>query len=526
MKVLVSDALSPEGIEILRREPDIEVDVRTKLSPEELVKSIKDFSALIVKSGTKVTKEVIEAADRLKVIARAGVGLDNIDVESASERGVIVMSAPGGSTIAATEHTMTLILALSRNIPQASQSLKDKKWERKKFMGVEIYDKVLGVIGVGRIGRAVIKRAQAFGMKVIAHDPFVPGWRAKKLGVELVDLQSLLRQADYITLHVPLTSDTRHMIGASEFAKMKPGVRIINCARGGVVDEKALCKAIKDGRVAGAALDVFEEEPPFKSVLLELPEVVVTPHLGAATEEAQIKVAVDTANQVIDALKDRGVRNAVNLPLVRPEEQEVLEPYLRLSEKLGCLQAQLTKGEIRSVRVNYSGPTLSRDTAPLTVALLKGLLEPLLPEMINYVNAPIIAKKRGIRVIEGKSKEAQDFANLITVDLEVDGARSTVAGALFGKNDPRIVKLNEYRVNTSPQGYILICSHQARPGIVGKIGTIFGNNNINISQMTLGREETGKRETTVLNLDASPPQEVIDQIGEISEMLQVRLVKL
>jgi len=526
MKVLISDALSPEGLEILEREPDIEVDVRLKLSPEELGEAIEGYSALIIRSGAKVTREVIKASDRLKVIARAGVGLDNIDVEAASERGIIVMNAPGGSTIAATEHTMSLILALSRNIPQANQSVKERRWERKKFMGVEIYDKVLGVIGMGRIGRAVTKRAQAFGMKVIAYDPFVPGWRAKKLGIELVDLQDLLRQADYITLHIPLVPDTRHILGASEFAQMKHGVRVINCARGGVIDEEALYKAIREGKVAGAALDVYEEEPPFKSPLLELPEVIATPHLGAATEEAQVKVAVDTANQVIDALKGRGVRNAVNLPLVRPEERGALEPYLKLAEELGCLQAQLTGGHITSVRVNYSGPTLNRDVSPLTVALLKGLLEPLIPEMVNFVNAPIIAKKRGIRVIERKSKEAQDFANLITVELETHKARSTVAGTLFGKNDPRIVKLNEYRVNTSPQGYILICSHQARPGIVGKIGTIFGKNNINIFQMTLGREETGKREMTVLNLDASPPQGVIEEIGKIKELLQVRLVKL
>ncbi len=360
MKILVSDPLSEEGLEILKKEKSFQVDVKTKLTPEELKKIIKDYDALIVRSGTKVTKEIIQAADNLKVVGRAGVGVDNVDVDAASQKGVIVMNTPEGNTISTAEHTMSLIMALSRNIPQACFSLKhEKKWDRKSFTGVELYTKVLGIVGLGRVGREVAKRCLSFGMKILAYDPFLPAQKAKEMDVELVALDKLFAESDYITLHVPLTDETRHIISEKEIAKMKKGVRIINCARGGIVDEKALAEAIKSGKVAGAALDVFEEEPPVSSPLMELGNVITTPHLGASTEEAQTNVAIDIARQVSDVLLGRGVRNAVNMPAVEPETYKLLEPYISLAEKLGSLQAQLATGPITRINIKYHGDITS-----------------------------------------------------------------------------------------------------------------------------------------------------------------------
>ncbi|MEI6863340.1 MAG: phosphoglycerate dehydrogenase, partial [Candidatus Omnitrophota bacterium] len=363
-KVLISDSLSKEAVDILQKEKEFKVDVNTKLTPEELKKVIKDYDALLVRSATKVTADIINAADKLKIIGRAGVGLDNVDVEAASKKGIIVVNTPGGNTISTAEHTFSMMMALSRTIPQADLSMKKGEWERKKFMGVELYGKTLGIVGLGRIGTEVAKRAIAFGMTVIAYDPYLSAEKAKDLGIENVDLKTLFQKSDYITVHTPLTDETKHMISAKEFAVMKKGVRMINCARGGIIDEEALVKAIEEGKVAGAAFDVYENEPPKGSKLIGLDKVVLTPHLGASTEEAQTNVAVEVANTVRDALLNRGVKNAVNVPCVDVEMYKVIEPYLKLAEKMGSIQAQLVEGHIKKVKIKYVGDLLKYDLTP------------------------------------------------------------------------------------------------------------------------------------------------------------------
>ncbi|MDI6784864.1 MAG: phosphoglycerate dehydrogenase, partial [bacterium] len=505
MKILVSDPLSEQGLEILKQESDLEVEVKLKMPKEELIACIGNYEALVVRSETKVTKEVIEAGKNLKLIGRAGVGLDNVDVEAASKRGIIVMNTPGGNTISTAEQTMSLLLALSRNIPQAVASLKAKRWDRKKYTGVEVYGKTLGILGLGRIGAEVAKRAQAFGMNVIANDPFIAPERAQQLGVELVKKSELIKRADYITVHAPLTAETKSLIGPEEFEYMKDGVRIINCARGGIVNEKALYENLKSGKVAGAALDVYEEEPPLNSPLLELENCVTTPHLGASTEEAQVKVAVEIAHQVVDALKGRTVRNAINVPAIEPEVLALIRPYLTLAEKLGSLQAQLAEGRIQEVRVHYSGDVCKCNVAPITVAIVKGMLDPILNETVNYVNAPFLAKERGIKVIESKSSEAEDFATLIAVTIKTETKESTAVGALFGKNDPRIVRLDGFHVDAVPFGYMVILSNEDMPGIIGSVGVTLGKHKINIAGLTLGRKEKGGLAVTGLNVDEFVP---------------------
>ncbi len=526
MKILVSDPLAEEGLAILKEEKELEVDVKTSLSPEQLKDIIKNYEALIVRSSTKVTKDIIESASKLKIIGRAGVGLDNVDAQAATLRGIVVMNTPGGNTISTAEHTMSMILALSRNIPQANLSLKNNIWDRKRFMGVELFGKTLGIIGLGRIGSEVAKRAISFGMRIIAYDPYLSIERAKQLEVELVDLRKLISLSDYISLHTPLTDDTQHMIGEEEFKLMKKGVRIINCARGGIVDEAALAKAAESGIVAGAALDVFETEPPKDSPLLKFDNCIVTPHLGASTEEAQVNVAIEIAKQVRDALLGRGIRNAVNVPSVEPEVLKVLEPYISLAERLGCLQAQLAEGHIAEVKIKYSGDMINHDISPLTVALVKGLLTPTLQETVNYVNATLIAKERGIKITESKSTEVEEFANLISVEVKTDKAKSEVAGTLFTKNSPRIVKLNEFYVDAIPLGFMIITSNWDKPGIVGAIGTILGNNNINIAGMTFGRQTPGGRAITVLNVDSPVPIKVLNEIKKVQNILDAKLIKL
>lgn len=525
-KVLVSDNLAEKGVKILKTEKKVEVDVNTKLSHSDLKRLIKDYDALIVRSGTKVTKDIIEAADKLKIIGRAGVGLDNVDVEAASKRGIIVMNAPGGNTISTAEHTMSMILALSRNIPQADSSVKQNRWERKRFMGVELYGKRLGIIGLGRVGTEVAKRALSFGMKISAYDPYLSVEKAKQLQIELLDLKELLKQADYISVHTPLTDDTKHFLSDREFKLMKKGVRVINCARGGIVDEEALARALKEGKVEGVALDVFETEPPQDSPLLKFDNVIVTPHLGASTEEAQINVAIDIARQVCDGLLDRGIRCAVNVPCVEPEVFKIVEPYIRLAENIGSLQTQLVGGHINKVMINYSGDVIQYQTEPITIALVKGLLTPILGETVNFVNASLIAKERGIKIIESKTSQAEDFTSLISVEVETDRAKNSISGTLFTKNNPRIVKINEFYVEAIPSGYMLIISNLDVPGIIGQVGSILGKNDINIASMTFGREKPGGRAISVLNVDSVVPQKVLSQIKNAKNILGAKLIKL
>ena len=527
IKVLISDSLSKEAVAILEAEKEFKVDVNTKLTPEELKKVIAGYDALIVRSGTKVTKDIIDAADKMKIIGRAGVGLDNVDVDAASKKGIIVVNTPGGNTISTAEHAFSMMMALSRNIPQADLSTKKGEWERKKFMGVELYGKTLGIIGLGRIGTEVAKRAISFEMRVLAYDPYLSVDRAKELGVESVDFKTLLKESDYITVHTPLTDETRHMISTEEFGITKKGLRVINCARGGIIDEDALARAIESGRVAGAAFDVYEEEPPTNSKLLKLSDkVVLTPHLGASTEEAQVNVAIDIANTVRDVLLGRGVKNAVNVPCVDPDICKIIDPYLKLAENIGSMQSQLAEGHIKKVRIGYVGDILKYDLSPFTVSLMKGMLTPILQETVNFVNALVIAKERGITIVETKTAEAQDFASLISVEVETDKGNNSLVGTLFTKVDPRIVKINEFYVDCVPSGYMLVISNKDVPGIIGQIGTILGENKINIAAMSFGRNEKGGKAVSILNIDSDVPKEVLDQIRHAKNIYEVRLVKL
>jgi D-3-phosphoglycerate dehydrogenase len=525
MKILVSDPLSREGLKILREKKNFEVEVKPKLPPEELKKEIKNYEAIIIRSSTKMTKDIIEAAHKLKIIGRAGIGVDNVDIEAASRKGIIVMNTPGGNTISTAEHTMSLLLSLSRNIPQAHASLKGGAWDRKRFIGVEVYGKTLGIIGLGRIGSEVAKRAYSFGMKIISYDPFLSTERARQLQVELTDLKDLLQRSDYISVHTPLTDETRHLIGKKEFKLMKFGVRIINCARGGIIDDNALYEALESGKVAGAALDVYETEPPTNSPLLKRDNVVVTPHLGASTEEAQEKVAVDICRQVVDALSGGPIINAVNIPTVEPEVSKIMEPYMGLSEKLGSLVGQLVDHQIKEVRISYSGEMLNFDTKILTVAVIKGIFKTILSG-INLVNALVIAKDRGVMVVDSKESVSQDFANLIRVQVKGKEKEAQVCGTLFTKTEPRIVKINEYYVEAIPEGLLLIMHNMDVPGLVGHIGTILGKNNINIAGMTFGRIKPGGRAISVLNVDNPVPQAVIEEILRSKNILDAKLIKL
>lgn len=524
-RILVSDPLAESGLRILREQPDTEVDVRIGLSPEELLALIGEYDALVIRSHTRVTAEVIEAAHRLKVIGRAGVGTDNIDVAAATKRGIIVMNSPTGNTVSAAEHTMTLLLALSRNIAQANAALRAGQWERSRFVGVEVYGKTLGILGLGRIGSEVAKRARAFGMKVLGTDPFISQSGAERLGVQLVEFDELLKNADYITIHVPLTQDTYHLFDAKAFSKMKRNARLINCARGGIVDEEALIEALKTGQIAGAALDVFEDEPQINTRLVELPHVLATPHLGASTEEAQENISIEIATQCLNALRGRAVLNAINLPSLDARTLEVLGPFLQLAEKLGALQAQLVEGTIEEVSVEYSGGLFEKNVAPVTIAVQKGLLTPVLQEQVNYVNAPFYMEQRGIRVTESRSSRHEVFSNLLTVRVRTNQGMRVVSGTVFG-DKPRIVMLDGYQLTATPEGGMLLVYNNDQPGAIGIIGTILGRNGINIADMSVGRESPRGRAVMLINVDSLVPRDILQELQAQHQINAVRFVLL
>jgi D-3-phosphoglycerate dehydrogenase len=525
-KILVSDPLNEEGLGILQKEKEFKVDVKIKQPPDALKQIVGEYDALIVRSETKVTADLIKHAKNLKVIGRAGVGLDNDDAEAATKQGIIVMNTPGGNTISTAEHTASLLLSLARNIAQADASLKSGAWERKKFMGVELYLKTLGIIGLGRIGREVAKRALSFGMRVIAYDPFLTSEKITDSSIESVDLKKLLTEADFITVHTPLTDETRHIIGEKEIAMMKKGVRLINCARGGIYDEKAVMDGISSGKVAGAAFDVYEQEPPKDNPLTKSDKVIATPHLGASTEEAQLNVAVEVSEQVRDALLGRGIRNAVNIPYIELKAWKVLRPYIMLADKMGLMQAQLVKDPIEEVNINYSGEIIKQDTAPITTAFVKGLLTPVVGEMVNNVNANVLAKERGIEVTVSSPTKTEEFAHLITTTVKTKTKVSIIAGALFANNEPRIVKIDSYYVDAVPAGYMVLISNKDVPGIVGQIGTLLGKNKINIAGMTFGREKPGGKAVSLCNVDSEVPKAVLEEIKKSKDIYDAMLIKL
>jgi D-3-phosphoglycerate dehydrogenase len=522
-EVLITDPIAQDGIDLLSR--DVEVDVRLRPSPEELLQLIRGYQALIVRSETKVTAEVIEAGEQLQVVGRAGVGVDNIDLEAATRRGVVVVNAPLGNTFSAAEHTIALMLALARRLPEAHASLRAGRWERQKFVGVELRGKTLGIVGLGQVGTEVARRGRAMEMRVIAQDPYVPPERAQSLGVELLSLDDLLQQSDFISLHVSLTPATRDLLGEEQLRKVKPGVRIVNTARGELIDEGALVRAIDDGRVAGAAIDVFREEPPGESPLLTHDRIIVTPHLGASTAEAQERVAVDVAEQVLAVLRGEPARYAVNAPLVSAETMAVLRPFLDVAERTASLATQLCEGQLRSVELEYLGDIANHDVTPLKAAAIKGLLAPVSEENVTIVNANLVAEHRGLRITE-RTGPSEDYPNLVSVRLTTDRGPATVAGAAF-HDGAHVVRVNDFWVDIPPgDGYLLFCENLDRPGMVGVVGTFLGQHDINISFMRLGREKVRGRALMVLGLDDEISPELLRELEAVPDIYSARLAKI
>lgn len=524
-RVLVKERIAEGGLELLRR--DFDVDFAPEMSREEMLKHMEEYDALIVRSATRVDSEVIEAGKNLKVIGRAGVGVDNIDMDAATKRGIMVINAPQSNIISAAEHTMALLLALCRYVPDAVNSLREKCWDRTRFEGVELYHKVMGIVGLGRIGTLVAHRCLSFGMQVVAYDPYVSEEKARKLGVELASsLDDLLAQADFVTVHLPKTPETYHILGEREFAKMKDGVRIINVARGGLVDEDALLSVLESGKVAGAALDVFENEPPTDCPLLGHPKVVATPHLGASTAEAQDRAGTMISEFVAAALKGEYVPNVVNLP-VPAEVDDAVRPFMPLAEKLGKLLTHLVEGHVEEIEVEYLGELAGYETGMLTVAVLKGFFEKIVFEPVNYINAPLFAQERGIAVRKTKSEQSRDYVNLIIVHGRRNSEEVEVGGTLVGlSNYERFVHVYDYDIDLGPSKYMAFFRYDDVPGMIGKIGTILGDHDINIAHMQVGRRKIGGEAVMGINVDIPIPDEVMEEIRRTPGVREGRFIIL
>jgi D-3-phosphoglycerate dehydrogenase len=524
MKIMICDPIAEDGIEIFRR-AGADVDIKTGQKPEDLKKSVNGYDALVVRSETRITREVLEASSHLQVVGRAGVGVDNIDVAAATEKGVVVVNAPTGNTTSAAEHAIALMMALARRIPDANSSLKSGKWERSKFLGLEVRDKTLGVIGLGQVGSEVARRARGLEMRVLAYDPFVAEERAKNLGAELVTMDQLLAQSDFITVHTTLTEGTKHLIGADEIAMTRPTVRFINTARGGIIDEAALYDALKSGRVAAAAIDVFEKEPVTDHPLFSLDNVIVTPHLGASTAEAQERVAIDVAHQVVAVLNGEPARWAVNAPLIDPEEYAALAPYVPVAQKAGSLAVQLHEGQLNTVEIDYAGEIAQHDVTPLKAAVIGGLLAQTV-EHVNVVNVDLIAERRGIKLKTVNSPEHEIYSNLITVRLRGKGAKTEVA-ATIAHDGPHIVSINEVWVDVPPsEGYLLLVENRDRPGMIGAVGTLMGEFGINISYMNVGAHAKSGNALMVITLDDAASEDQIDRVRKIEGVIDVRLARI
>jgi len=513
-KVLVSDPIDQAGIDILSQVA--QVDVKTNLSPEQMVQIIPEYDALMIRSGSRVTQEIIEAGAQLKIIGRAGVGVDNVDVNAATRHGIVVVNSPEGNTIAAAEHAIAMMLALSRHIPDANASVKRGEWDRKSFIGAEVYKKTLGIVGLGKIGSHVATAAKAMGMRLLAYDPFISTERADQIGCRLVELDLLLREADYITLHMPKTPETTHLINAEALATMKPTARIVNCARGGIIDEAALAAALADGKIAGAALDVYETEPLGESPLKSIgKEIILTPHLGASTAEAQVNVAIDVAEQIRDVLLGLPARSAVNIPGLGPDILEQLRPYMQLAETLGNLVGQLAGGRVELLNVRLQGELATNKSQPLVVAALKGLLSQALRERVNYVNASIEAKERGIRVIETRDAAVRDYAGSLHLEAKGSLGDHSVTGALLGDGEIRLTDLDGFPINVPPTQHMLFTLHRDMPGIIGKLGSLLGSFNVNIASMQVGRKIVRGDAVMVLSLDDPLPDGILAEIIKV-----------
>ena len=524
MKVLIADPVSSEGIEILHG--SAQVDIKTGLKPEELISIIGNYEALIVRSQTQVTAEVIEAGKNLQIIARAGVGVDNIDIDTATRRGIVVVNAPTGNTISAAEHTIALMLSLTRHIPQANASLKSGVWQRSNFIGTEVRNKTLGIIGLGNVGSEVARRARGLEMKLLGNDPFVSSDMAQNLRVELVPLKQLLKESDFITLHLPLTTATKGLIGTKELALLKPTARIINCARGGLIDEKALAKALAEKRIAGAAIDVFAQEPTTESILFDKDNVIVTPHLGASTEEAQVTAARDVAEQVAEVLNGRPAKYAVNLPYVSAETLASLSPFMEAASVAGKLLYQLIEGQLKSIQVKYEGDICNYDTNVLKASVLGGLLESISEERVSLVNANLVAARRGITVVEQKDMHCENYTALITAEATTNTGATTVAATVM-RGESHIVRVNNYWIDIVPgDGYFLFSDHQDRPGMIGSVGKITGDIDINISYMHLSRLKPRGQALMILALDEPLPEEQLQQILSLPDVYTAKMVRL
>ncbi len=527
MKVLISDNLAPVGAEILER-AGLEVDINTGLAPEELKKIIGNYDGLVIRSATKVTEEIIDAADNLKVVGRAGIGLDNVDIPTASKKGIVVMNAPDGNATTAAEHAIAMMMSLTRNIPQATASMKAGKWEKKKFGGREVTGKTLGIVGIGRIGSIVADRAHGLRMKVIAFDPHMPKELVDKIGVELVSLDELCKRADYISVHVPYTKETAKCLSTEQFKLMKKEAMLIDCARGGVVDEEALYEALKNNKIAGAGLDVFAVEPTTNenTPLLALDNFICTPHLGASTAEAQENVAVAIAEQMADYLLNQTVTNAVNVPSVSAEVMSQVGPYLNLADMLGSFHMQIAKGGVEEINIEYVGDLAELNTTPITVAFLKGLFTPILKDAVNFINAPMIAKDRGIRVVESKTQSSDDFTSLLKVKVTTSEGENILAGTVFGKNEPRLVRLNTFRLEALPAGPMLYVHNNDVPGVIGAIGTKIGSFGVNIANMTVGAEAEKGVNVILLNTGTLLSKDQLQGISELDSVNSAMALEL
>lgn len=526
-KVLIADAISQRGVDELSRNNALEVAVKTGLSEQEIVDLIPEYAALVVRSQTRVTPNILNAGAKLRVVGRAGVGVDNVDVETATRRGVIVLNAPGGNTVSTAEHAFSLLLSVARKIPAADANVRDKRWDKKNFEGVELYNKTLGVIGMGRIGSELSRRAIAFGMRVVAYDPYLSATRARSLQVELMDdLDDLLASADFISLHTPLTAETHHVLDARRLQMAKPGVRIINCARGGLIDESALIAALKDRHVAGAALDVFETEPlPPDSPLRGAPNLVLTPHLGASTAEAQESVGIEIAQSIRAALLEGTIRNAVNMPNLDAKTLAIIGPHLRFGEKLGKFLSQVAPKRADSLNINYSGKVNEVDTTAITRAVLKGFLQAAGGSEVNEVNAPAFAESLGIKVSESRLSAPGDYTDMLELSASGEGKTLSVGGAFFGAT-PRIVSINSRPIEARPHGVVLVLENTDRPGMVGRIGTLLGDHGVNIATMSLSRNQAGGTALTVLNLDSAPGEELLGKIRASEDIRSAQVIEL
>jgi D-3-phosphoglycerate dehydrogenase / 2-oxoglutarate reductase len=526
-KILIADSISQRGIDEFSREGALDITIKPGLSETELIEIIPEFSAIVVRSQTKVGAAVLSAGAKLRVVGRAGVGVDNVDVEAATRRGIVVLNAPGGNTISTAEHAFSLLLSVARKIPQADATLRAGKWDRKNLEGVELYNKTLGIIGMGRIGSELSRRAIAFGMRVIAYDPYLSATRARSLQVELVDeLDDLLATSDFISLHTPLTHETRHILDAVRLQKAKRGVRIVNCARGGLIDETALANALEDRHVAAAALDVFEAEPlPADSPLRSAPNLVLTPHLGASTAEAQESVGIEIAQSIRAALLEETIRNAVNMPNLDAKTLAIIGPHLRFGEKLGRFLSQIAPKRVDTLRINYSGKVNEVDTAAITRAILKGFLREAGGPDINEVNAPVFAESLGLKVIQSRLSAPGDYSDLLELSATAEGKMVSVGGAFFGAT-PRIVSINSRPVEARPHGIILALENTDRPGMVGRIGTLLGKHGVNIANMSLSRNQAGGTALTVLNLDTAPDEPLLEEIRASEDIHSAQVIEL